>query len=106
MRFYQQRYGEKLCCTKSEFQTDFLAQYGFIQLKPNGKQSRYLRADCRIEVGPAGEKEAHKENVIKISVESFHTSAPLSQEAAAEIKKLNDQTFRRRAPNRQQQRTN
>lgn len=106
LRFYQQRYGEKLCCTKSEFQTDFLAQYGFIQLKPNGKQSRYLRADCRIEVGPAGEKEAHKENVIKISVESFHTSAPLSQEAAAEIKKLNDQTFRRRAPNRQQQRTN
>lgn len=105
LRFYQRRYGEKLCCTKSEFQTDFLAQYGFIQLKPNGKQSRYLRADCRIEVGPAGEKEAHKENVIKISVEPFRTSAPLSQEAAAEIKKLNDQTFRRRAPNRQQQRT-
>lgn len=105
LRFYQQRYGEKLCCTKSEFQTDFLAKYGFIQLKPNGKQGRYLRADCRIEVGPAGEKEAHKETVIKISVEPFRTSVSLSQEAAVEIEKLNGQTFRRRAPNRQQQRT-
>lgn len=104
LRFYQKRYKEKLCCTKSAFQMNFLAKFGFIQLKPNGKQSGYLRADCRIEVGPAGEKEAHKENVVKISVESFRTSAPLSQKATVEIEKMNSQTFKRRAPNRKQQR--
>lgn len=106
LRFYQKRYREKLYCTKSEFQANFLAKSGFIQLKPNGKQSGYLRADCRIEVGPAGEKEAHKENVVKISVEPFHALAPLSQKAAVEIEKMNGQTYKRRAPNRQQQRIN
>lgn len=106
LKFYQKRYKEKLCCTKSAFQINFLAKFGFIQLKPNGKQSGYLRADCRIEVGPAGEKEAHKENVVKINMEPFRTSASLSQKAAVQIEKMNGQTYKRRAPNRQQQRTN
>lgn len=102
LRFYRKRYGEKSCGTKREFQMNFLAKSGFIQLKPNGKQNDYLRADCRIEVGPAGEKKAHKENVIKISIDPFCTSATLSREAVAEIKKMNGQTYRRRAPNRRQ----
>ena len=90
----------KIFESKREFQEQFLAPLGFIQMKPNGKASSYVRADTKVQVSPVSAGSVPKENVIRISLEPFERLAPLSKKALEQIHSLSSQKVRRRAPNR------
>lgn len=98
--FCRKKNFDRVPSSKSKFQSEILAASGFIQLKQNGKNSSYFRADCKVQVAPVGTGKIPKESVIRISLEPFQGIAPLSTKALKAINTLIDQPASRRAPNR------
>lgn len=86
--------------SKGDFQSNVLAKWEFVQLRQNGKESGYFRADRRIQVNPVSIEDTPKENVIEISLKPFEKLAPLSPEALEVISTLKEQKLRRRAQNK------